>query len=51
MLDLPLTPHIEGILAKAKDLSFSKERNGVDLDIFFHCFIEYLSLSCSSIFK
>ena len=51
MVDLPFTPHIDGIIQKSKDLSVILERNGVDIDIFFHCFISDLSLSCSSIFK
>ena len=51
MLQLPFTPHIEGIIQKSKDLSVILERNGVDIDIFFHCFISDLSLSCTSIFK
>ena len=51
MVQLPFTPHIEGVLQKSKDLSVILERNGVDLDILFHCFISDLSLSCTSIFK
>ena len=35
MLQLPFTPHIEGIIQKSKDLSVILERNGVDLDILF----------------
>ena len=51
MPKLPLTPHIEGVLQKSKDLSITLKRNGVDLDLLFHCFICDLSLSCSSIIK
>ena len=51
MIRLPLTPHIEGVLKKSQDLSVHLERNGVDIDLFFHCFLMDLSLSCSSIFK
>ena len=51
MIRLPLTPHIEGVLEKSQDLSIHLERNGVDIDLFFHCFLMDLSLSCSSIFK
>ena len=51
MTRLPLTPHIEGVLKKAQDLSLIIKRNGVDVDLFFHCFLSDLSLSCSSIFK
>ena len=38
MVQLPFTPHIEGVLQKSKDLSVILERNGVDLDILFHSF-------------
>lgn len=51
MIKLPFTPHIEGVLQKSKDLSIALKRNGVDLDLLFHCFINDLSLSCSSIIK
>jgi len=51
MIKLPLTPHIEGVFQKSKDLSITLKRNGVDLDLLFHCFICDLSLSCSSILK
>jgi ATP-dependent Clp protease ATP-binding subunit ClpA len=51
MAQLPFTPHIEGIIQKSKDLSVILKRNGVDVDILFHCFISDLSLSCTSIFK
>ena len=51
MLELPLTPHLEGVLQKSKDLSLILKRNGVDVDLFFHCFLNDLSQSCKSIFK
>ena len=51
MPKLPLTPHIEGVLEKAQELSVILKRNGVDIDLFFHCFLSDLSLSCTSIFK
>ena len=51
MLELPLTPHLEGVLKKSKDLSLILKRNGVDIDLFFHCFLNDLSQSCQSIFK
>ena len=51
MTRLPLTPHIEGVLQKAQELSVLLKRNGVDVDLFFHCFLNDLSLSCSSILK
>jgi len=50
MLELPLTPHLEGVLEKSKDLSLILKRNGVDVDLFFHCFLNDLSQSCKSIF-
>ena len=51
MPSLPLTPHIEGVLEKTKELSVILHRNGADIDLFFHCFLNDLSQSCSSIFK
>ena len=51
MRRLPLTPHIDGVLEKSQELSIILKRNGVDVDLFFHCFLSDLSLSCSSIFK
>ncbi len=51
MPNLPLTPHLERVLEKAKDLSLVVKRNGVDVDLFFHCFINDLAHSCVSIFK
>jgi len=51
MLELPLTPHLEGMLEKSKDLSLILKRSGVDIDLFFHCFLNDLSQSCQSIFK
>ena len=51
MSKLPLTPHIQGVLHKAELLAKALERNGVDLDLFFHCFLNDLSLSCTSVFN
>jgi len=51
VIKLPLTPHLEGILEKSKDLSIILKRNGVDIDLFLHCFLNDLSQSCKSIFK
>ena len=51
MHKLPLTPHIEGVLEKTKELAGILERNGADIDLFFHCFLSNLGQSCSSIFK
>tara|TARA_Y100001973_G_scaffold98948_1_gene157448 strand:- start:2352 stop:4694 length:2343 start_codon:yes stop_codon:yes gene_type:complete len=49
--ELPLTPHIEGVIEKTKELSNILHRNGADIDLFFHCFLSDLGQSCSSIFK
>ena len=49
MNDFPTTPQIESVFQKAQDLAIRLERNGVDLDLFFHCFIQDLSLSCETI--
>ena len=51
MPKLPLTPHIQGVLRKAQLLAKTLKRNGVDVDLFFHCFLNDLSLSCASIFN
>tara|TARA_R110002020_G_scaffold238465_1_gene450993 strand:+ start:122 stop:2437 length:2316 start_codon:yes stop_codon:yes gene_type:complete len=51
MHKLPLTPHIQGVLRKAGLLAKVLKRNGVDIDLFFHCFINDLSLSCSAAFN
>ena len=47
--DFPTTPQIESVFQKAQGLAITLERNGVDLDLFFHCFIQDLSLSCETI--
>ena len=51
MLNLPFTPHIQGVLERTKELAGILHRNGADVDLFFHCFLSDLSQSCSSIFK
>ena len=51
MSKLPLTPHIQGVLHKAELLAKTLKRNGVDVDLFFHCFLNDLSLSCTSVFN
>ena len=51
MTELPLTPHIQGVLHKAELLAKALGRNGVDLDLFFHCFLDDFSLSCVSVFN
>jgi ATP-dependent Clp protease ATP-binding subunit ClpC len=49
MIDLPFTPQIRSVFKESSDLSLSLKRNGVDMDLFFHCFINDLSLSCFTI--
>ena len=49
MIDLTFTPQIRSVFEKSRDLSLDLKRNGVDMDIFFHCFIHDLSLSCQTI--
>ena len=50
MNDLPFTPQLVSIFKKAQSLNEDLRRNKVDIDVFFHCFIDDLSLSCSSLF-
>jgi len=49
MNDLPFTPQLASILKKSQDLTEHLGRNKVDLDIFFSCFMDNLSLSCETI--
>lgn len=49
MIDIPFTPQIRSVLNRSKELAFESGRNGVDLDILFHCFLEDLSLSCETL--
>ena len=49
MNDLPFTPQLISILKKSQDLTEHLGRNRVDLDIFFSCFIQDISLSCEII--
>jgi ATP-dependent Clp protease ATP-binding subunit ClpC len=51
MTNLPFTPHIEGVIKTTEELCDVLHRNGADTDLFFHCFLNDLSESCSSIFK
>jgi len=51
MTNLPFTPHIEGVIKTTEELCDVLYRNGADTDLFFHCFLNDLSESCSSIFK
>ena len=49
MNDLPFTPQLSSILKNSQDLTEYLGRNKVDLDIFFSCFIQDVSLSCETI--
>ena len=49
MNDFPTTPQIKSVFQKSQELAIRLNRNGVDLDLFFHCFIQDLSLSCETI--
>ena len=49
MNDFPTTPQIKSVFQKSQELAIRLGRNGVDLDLFFHCFIQDLSLSCETI--
>jgi len=49
MNDFPTTPQIKSVFQKSQELAIRLDRNGVDLDLFFHCFIQDLSLSCETI--
>lgn len=51
MTSLPFTPHIEGVIKTTEELCDVLYRNGADIDLFFHCFLNDLSESCLSIFK
>ena len=51
MTDLPLTPHIQGVINASKQMAEELQRDGVDIDILFECFLKNLSLSCTSIFE
>ena len=51
MIELPFTPQIRSVLEESRYLSLDLKRNGVDMDLFFHCFIHNLSLSCETLLK
>ena len=51
MIDLSFTPQIRSVFKESRELSSSLKRNGVDIDIFFHCFVNNLSLSCQTILE
>ncbi len=51
MNDFPTTPQIKSVFQKSQELAIRLGRNGVDLDLLFHCFIQDLSLSCETIFN
>lgn len=48
MNDLPFTPQLKAILKNAQDLNEHLGRNKVDIDVFFHSFVNNLSLSCQN---
>lgn len=49
MTDLPLSPIVQNVLQDSQELAGKLHRNGVDIDLFFHSFINNLSLSCEFI--
>tara|TARA_B100000497_G_scaffold128056_1_gene172885 strand:+ start:3379 stop:5661 length:2283 start_codon:yes stop_codon:yes gene_type:complete len=49
MNNLPFTPQLASILKESQDLNEFLERNRVDLDVFFSCFMDSISLSCETI--
>ncbi|MDB4317744.1 AAA family ATPase [bacterium] len=51
MNDLPLTPQLVSVFENAKNLTEGLQRDKVDLDIFFFCFIEDISLACGTILE
>src|SRR5210317_608886 len=51
MYDLPFTPQLTSIFKKSQELNELLERNRVDIDVFFHSFINDLSLSCSTLLE
>lgn len=51
MNDLPFTPQLTCIFKDAQDLNKLLGRNKVDIDVFFHAFINDLSLSCEIFFE
>jgi ATP-dependent Clp protease ATP-binding subunit ClpC len=51
MTNLPISPHLQGIIEDAQALSVHYDKNGVDVNLFFHAFMSNLNFSCSNIFK
>jgi ATP-dependent Clp protease ATP-binding subunit ClpA len=51
MNEYKFTPQTESVFKDAKQLTLDLHRSSVDLDIFFHCFLSKLSLSCSHILE
>ena len=47
MNKIKLTPQMEGVITKSKETALMMHRHCVDIDLFFDCFMENLSLSCS----
>lgn len=46
MKEMPFTPQIDGVIENSKNTAISMHRHCVDIDIFFDCFLDDLSLSC-----
>ena len=51
MTNLPISPHLQGIIQSAQSLSVYYDKNGVDVNLFFYDFMSDLNFSCSNIFK
>jgi ATP-dependent Clp protease ATP-binding subunit ClpC len=49
--NIPISPHLQGIIKKAQELSIHFNKNGVDINLFFHAFLSDLNFSCSNILK
>jgi ATP-dependent Clp protease ATP-binding subunit ClpC len=51
MIKLPFTPHLQGIIEDCKLLSVRLNKSGIDLDLFFYCFMNKMNLSSFNIFS
>jgi ATP-dependent Clp protease ATP-binding subunit ClpC len=51
MIKLPITPHLQGIIEDCKLLSINLNKSGIDLDLFFYCFMNKINLSSFNIFS
>ena len=43
---MPFTPQLEGIIKNSKETAIAMHRHCVDIDLFFDCFLDDLSMSC-----